>query len=353
MRRALCGVFFFASLVIGIPAFAGYQEGLNAFSEGDYEAAMREWRAVVDGPADAVVPPIYAETHYAIATLYWRGLGVAQDYDRSREWLLRAAELDHAGAQAKLGFMYTDGLGVRQDYAQALEWYRKSARGGNADGLYNLGIFYLYGWGVEPDRAMAKQYLASASALGDVASEDALQQLLAEEAAEEAARQAAAEAAAEEAFPERWEPVSIVLEELPGEVEQAPGDAEDALAPAEPETETSLAEEPDTEQAPVVRDEAWILAQDPEHYTIQVMALDSVDRVLEVIDGYERLAPYAIYRLANEGRPLFVLVQGVYAEVEAARAARDAFPPRVQRPSNVWIRRFAKVLELIRAEQAE
>jgi tetratricopeptide (TPR) repeat protein len=353
MRRVLCVVLLLASTVIAGPVLAGYQEGLNAFSEGDYAKAMREWRAVVDGPADAVVPPIYAETHYAIATLYWRGLGVEQDYDRAREWLLRAAELDHAGAQAKLGFMYTDGLSVRQDYAQALEWYRKSARGGDPDGLYNLGIFYLYGWGVEPDRAMAKQYLASASALGDVASEDALQQLMAEEAAEEAARQAAAEAAADEAFPQRWEPDAIVLEELPGEVEQALGDAEDALTPAEPETETSLAEEPEPEQAAVVRDEAWILAQDPTHYTIQVMALDSAERVLGVIDGYERLAPYAIYRLANEGRPLFVLVQGVYEEVEAARAARDAFPRAVQRPSGVWIRKFGKVQELIRAERDE
>ena len=352
MRKALRGVLLLASMAGG-PALAGYQEGLNAFSEGDYAQAMREWRAVVDGPANAVVPPIYAEAHYAIAMLYWRGLGVEQDYDLAREWLLRAAELDHAGAQAKLGFMYTDGLSVRQDYAQALDWYRRSARGGNPDGLYNLGIFYLYGWGVAPDRTMAKQYLASASALGDVASEDALQQLLAEEADEEAARQAAAQAALEKAFPQRWEPVPIVLEALPDEVGQAPGETQARSAPAEPRADTSLTEEPEAGQAPVVRDEAWILAQDPEHYTIQVMALDSVERVLEVIDGYERLAPYAIYRLANDGRPLFVLVQGVYEEVEAARAARDAFPRRVQRPSAAWIRKFAKVQELIRAEQAE
>ena len=85
MKRALCRVFLLALIAAGVPAFAGYQEGLNAFSEGDYAEAMREWRAVVDGPADAVVPPIYAETHYAIATLYWRGLGVEQDYEDYHE----------------------------------------------------------------------------------------------------------------------------------------------------------------------------------------------------------------------------------------------------------------------------
>jgi septal ring-binding cell division protein DamX len=102
-----------------------------------------------------------------------------------------------------------------------------------------------------------------------------------------------------------------------------------------------------------VHDEAWILAQDPEHYTIQVMALDSVERLLDQIDGFEDLAPFGIYRLENDGRPLFVLVQGVYEDVESARAVRDAFPRRVQRPSQVWIRRFEMVQRLIRAEGRE
>ena len=102
-----------------------------------------------------------------------------------------------------------------------------------------------------------------------------------------------------------------------------------------------------------VRDEAWILAQDPEQFTIQVMALDSPERLLELLEGHDELAPFAIYRLENDGRPLFVLVQGVYADVEAARAARDAFPRRVQRPSRTWIRRFEMVQRLIRAEAGQ
>jgi tetratricopeptide (TPR) repeat protein len=332
-------------------ASAGYQEGLNAFSVGDYDTAMQEWRAVVDGPQDAVVPTIYAETHFAIATLYWRGLGVKQDYDAAREWLTKAAELGHANAQAKLGFMYTDGLGVRQDYAQALAWFDKAAAGGSIDGLYNLGIFYLYGWGVAADRTMAKQYLASASALGDTASEDALQQLLAEERAAEARREAKKAARLQ-----RREPPLIVLESLPGEVDVEPKSSTDEsietyIIQEDIELTSENIEEGDS--AFRVRDEAWILAQDPEHYTIQVMALDSVERLLDQIDGFEDLAPFGIYRLENDGRPLFVLVQGVYEDVESARAVRDAFPRRVQRPSQVWIRRFEMVQRLIRAEGRE
>ena len=101
---------------------------------------------------------------------------------------------------------------------------------------------------------------------------------------------------------------------------------------------------------PLVRDEDWILSQDPEQFTIQVMALDSEERLLELIEGYDDLAPFGIYRLANDGRPLFVLVQGVFEDVDAAREARDAFPRRLQRPAQVWIRRFEMVQRLIRAE---
>jgi tetratricopeptide (TPR) repeat protein len=306
--------------------FADYQDGLNAYSFGDYEEAMQEWLAVAEGPADAVVPTIYSEAHYAIAMLYWNGHGVRQDYGTARDWLMRAAVLEHAGAQAKLGFMYTDGLGVSQDYEEALEWFSRAAKGGNIDGLYNLGIFYLYGWGVEQDRVMAKQYLASASAVGDPDSEAALQRLMAEDEAEEAARQAQVAAFLAQ-IPPRRELPRLRLEELPVEEPSRYGDLED---------------------------ERWILMQDPENFTIQVMALGSFENLERAISGYQQLLePLAVYRLENEGSPLFVLVQGNYPDVDAARAARDMFPARVQRPSRVWIRKFEMVQRLVRAERRE
>ena len=308
------------------PAFADYSEGLAAYGSGDYGRAMKEWRAVTDGDASEVVPTVYAEAHYAVAKLYWQGQGVPRDYFKAYDWLIRAAELGHAGAQAKLGFMYTDGLAVTQDYGEARQWFEKAAKSGDLDGLYNLGIFYLYGWGVDADRTMAKQYLASAAALGDPESEAALQRLQKEEAVEEAQRQAELEVFRSQMTPRREAP-EIELLELP--------------------------EEPASRYGPLA-DENWIMAQDPERYTIQVMALSSLEKLEEVLAGYEQsLTPLGVYRLENKGRPLFVLVQGVYESLEAARLARDAFPPRIQQPSRVWIRQFEKVHELVRAEGLE
>lgn len=316
----------FVALIGVDSARADYQEGLDAYSEGDYGRAMKEWRSVTDGDAGEAIPTVYAEAHYAVAKLYWEGQGVPRDYYKAYDWLVRAAELDHAGAQAKLGYMFTDGLAVSQDYEEALRWFEKAAKNGDIDGMYNLGIFYLYGWGVEADRTMAKQYLAAAAALGDPDSEAALQQVQLEDEAEEARRQAELQAFQSRMTPRRDVP-GIQLLELP--------------------------EEPASRYGPIA-DEKWIMAQNPDHYTIQAMALSSLEKLLEIVAGYEQsLSPLAIYRLENKGRPLFVLVQGRYGDVEAARAARDGFPNQIQQPSRVWIRQFEKVHELIRAEASE
>lgn len=296
-------------------AFADYQDGLDAYTFGDYGRAMAEWQAVVATAPAEVNPAIYAEAHYAIAKLYWEGSGVEQDYRQAHEWLLRAAELGHAGAQAKLGFMYTDGLAVRQDFGRAFDWYSKAARGGNVDGLYNLGIFYSYGWGVAADRVMAAQYLAAASALGDAQAEEALQQVLAQIAQEQA------------------DAAAVVAEETP-EMVTEPGALPEPPEPAEI-------------PAPLIRDAGWIAQQDPDRYTIQVMAISDRALIERLVEPFAEWAPFAIYTVQKNTNPLHVLVQGSYPDVESAREAQSRFPRKIQRRDKLWIRRFEMVQKLL------
>ena len=305
MRRRLRAVLIITAM-LAVPLHADYQAGLDAFTEGHYKRAMQEWKAVVGQPPTAVNPAIYVETHYAIAKLYWEGLGVTRDYYAAHEWLVKAADLGHAGAMSKLGFLYTDGIVVQQDFGQAFDWYQRAARLGDVDAQYNLGIFYLNGWGTERDPTMARQYLAAASAQGDQAAEQALQQLMASDAAAA--------------------PAVVVAPEPPAPEQEAPG--ESPLRPA-----------------------GWILEQDPDHYTIQVIGLRDRQKLEELLDGHDDLAPFAIYVTQARSNPIFVLVQGVYPTVEEARAARDVFPRRINRPDRTWIRRFGKVQEVIRKEQ--
>ncbi|MGK2924340.1 MAG: hypothetical protein ACSLE2_01835, partial [Lysobacterales bacterium] len=245
---------------------ADYQTGLDAHAQGDYATAMTEWRDVTDGPPTAVSPGIFVETHYAVAMLYWEGRGVAQDFGQARHWLERAAGMNHAAAQVKLGFLYTDGKGVAQDHARAFEWFSKAAKQGNVDALYNLGVSYLYGWGTEPDATLAKQYLAAASALGDEAAEAALQGLL---------------AAAPDAGPASagTEPV-----EIPADTVVA-AEAKTAVIPEEAEAKTAVIPEA-AQPLSGIHDETWILARDPEHYTLQVILLSSPDKLRALVAGH-------------------------------------------------------------------
>ena len=93
--------------------------------------------------------------------------------------------------------------------------------------------------------------------------------------------------------------------------------------------------------------EAWILQQDPEHYTIQVIALSAPEKLHAFVSEHAEWAPFAIYRQTRYEQPLWVMVQGVYADVEAARAARDEFPPGFQKRRDLWIRKFGMIQRLI------
>ncbi len=285
----------FALLILTVlsqPTIADYQSGLDAYETGYYTLAMQEWKAVIASPPGEVPPATYAETHYAIGMLYWMGQGATTDYLEASRWLHKAGKLGHAGAQGKLGYLYAEGVTVQQNYELAFEWFSKAAKQGDIDGQYNLGIFYLNGWGTEQNKTMAAQYLAAASAQGDESAEVELQKLLPVLAQEK----------------EKWPP-----EQVRGE-------------------------------------EKWILTQNPNHYTIQVIGLSTKSGLEKLIHGYDHLAPFATYTLQRNNKPLHLLIQGVYPDVYTAREVSANFPVAIQKPGELWIRKFGRIQALIREE---
>jgi septal ring-binding cell division protein DamX len=276
-------------VLLAQPIQADYQSGLDAYNAARYTTALDNWKAVAEQSPSEVNTAIYAETHYAIGMLYWLGQGVAPDWDEAAKWLRKAAELGNAGAQGKLGFMYTEGITVEKDHDQAFQWFSKAAKQGDVDGQYNLGIFYLNGWGTEQDKTLAAQYLAAASAQGDEGAEAALQGLL---------------------------PMS-------GQSLTGPGPS-------------------------IFFPTTWIKSQNPNHYTIQVIGLSKKTSLENLIKGHENLAPFATYTLQRNNKPLHLLIQGVYPNVEDARKAKANFPKSIQKPKDIWIRKFEKIQELIK-----
>jgi len=299
------------------PVRADYAQGVKAYQDADYDRAFEEWLKVARSPAGEVDPAQRAESVYALGMLCWIGQGVVQDTAAAAYWLRQAAELNHAGAQTKLGYLYSSGQGVAQSDFEAYKWFQMAARQGDADAQYNLGVIYREGHGVTANGTEALKWFREAASNGDAESARIVSQYEAGVPVTGAAGgtdpQPDGPLSAPESFPARNDSSRSEVVE-PG---QPSGDA------------------------------AWIARREPEHYTIQIIALRDQTALQSIIGSYPEWSPWAIYQQTLKGRPLWVLVQGDYADVTAARAAVQKMPARIQKRENMWIRRFAMVQGLL------
>lgn len=99
--------------------------------------------------------------------------------------------------------------------------------------------------------------------------------------------------------------------------------------------------EPEPMQAGL-KDAAWLQAQDPAHYTLQLIASLDPQAVRDFARQHGIENESAIFRRLRQGRSWYALAHGIYPDKAAALAARDALPPALQRQSP-WIRRLSSV----------
>jgi TPR repeat protein len=104
-------------------AFAGTEDGLAAFKEGDYATALKELAAPAEqGDGNAML---------LLGKLYSAGLGVTRDTGKATKFFARSAEAGNIPGQYEYGSALTMGEGVEQDMVEALKWLILSARGGH------------------------------------------------------------------------------------------------------------------------------------------------------------------------------------------------------------------------------
>ena len=129
MKRLIITVCFSLSLStvsIGMSWSGDYQKGLDAAQNGNYTAALKEWRPLAEQG--------HSESQFVLGLLYRNGKGVEKDFSTAIKWYLFAAENGHAKAQAKLGYMYVNGEGVNKNYVRAYMWGRLSEINENREG---------------------------------------------------------------------------------------------------------------------------------------------------------------------------------------------------------------------------
>lgn len=108
------GFFVIGSQFIMPLARAGYDDGMRAYSQNQYDVALEQFR------------PLLAKGHsgaeFMVGTMYFHGKGIQSDNGIAAGWFYKAARQGHSGAQLALGSLYIHGRGVQQDIVRAYMW---------------------------------------------------------------------------------------------------------------------------------------------------------------------------------------------------------------------------------------
>lgn len=141
------------------PAVADVKDGVDAWSRGDYKAAISQWR----GPAERGD----ADAQFNLAQAYKLGRGVDRDLAKAEDLFGKAAARGHLQASDNYGLL----LFERGERARAMPFVKAAAGRGDPRARYLLGLAHFNGDLVEKDwvRAYALVSLAQQSGLPQAA----------------------------------------------------------------------------------------------------------------------------------------------------------------------------------------
>lgn len=143
-----------ALAVIGTPARADVKSGVDAWSRGDYPAAIKEWRPLaINGDADA---------QFNLGQAYKLGRGVPVDFKLAEGWYRKAADQGHFQAEDNLGLI----LFQNGDRAKAMPYIEKSANRGEPRAQYVLATALFNGDLAKKNWVRAYALMTRASANG-------------------------------------------------------------------------------------------------------------------------------------------------------------------------------------------
>jgi DamX protein len=100
-------------------------------------------------------------------------------------------------------------------------------------------------------------------------------------------------------------------------------------------------------QTPSGRGAARLLSYPPNAYVLQVMAASAEDKLEAYIAEQPNKLNLYMYRTERDGKVLYILVEGFYADKASAQAAIVNLPAR-QRDSGAWAKRIEQIQQEIR-----
>jgi uncharacterized protein len=140
--------------LVAQPALADVKAGVDAWTRGEYDKAVKEWRdPALKGDADA---------QFNMGQAYKLGRGVKADLDVASDWYLRAARQGHIQAADSYGHL----LHYRGKISEAMPYLQASADRGEPRSQYLLGTELFNGTNTAKDWVKAYAYMTRASSAG-------------------------------------------------------------------------------------------------------------------------------------------------------------------------------------------
>ncbi len=183
---------FFFIFFVKICYSETFEKGVEAFQTGDFEVAEKIFKPLAEnGNAAAqhamgvlfekyenpesnkqaafwyefAVRQGYLASNLNLGLMYFYGT-LPQDYQKSYELFIPAAEKGFSSAQEHLGSQYLHGVGVEKNYSKAFKWLKLAAESGRPGAQGYLGYMYMQGLGTDKNIPLAVKWLKPAAEAG-------------------------------------------------------------------------------------------------------------------------------------------------------------------------------------------
>ena len=94
--------------------------------------------------------------------------------------------------------------------------------------------------------------------------------------------------------------------------------------------------------AGLMKSHEWLLSQAPDHYTIQLLAVENFESIQAYIKHHPLASEAFTLQITRKGKPWYPLLWRVFPDKAAATAAISHLPPEI-RKSGAWARSFASL----------
>jgi len=165
-RKIISATFLASATLLAIsPVSADVKAGVDAWGQGDYDKAVKEWRQpALDGNADA---------QFNLGQAYKLGRGVPANLDIALDWYGKASRQGHLQASDSLGHL----LHYKGRINEALPYLQTSSQRGEPRSQYLLATELFNGVNTQKDWVRAYALMTRASSSGMSAASRSLAQM--------------------------------------------------------------------------------------------------------------------------------------------------------------------------------